>query len=68
MHGYVGQYEGLRATLYLELVPEDWFPAQGPIHPFFTSETNTLGLTERIFPRTIAATRFKNFKSVIAGC
>ncbi len=57
MKGYPGQHQGLRASLYVELLPSEWFPVN---NPFLTSESNTLGLTKEISPEIVAATRFRN--------
>lgn len=56
MQGYLGRTEGLRATLYLEFVPSGWFPLN---NPFFSSESNTLGLTAPVSPESVAACRFR---------
>jgi len=55
MQGYLGRTEGLRATLYLEFVPSGWFPLN---NPFFSSESNTLGLTAPV-SESVAACRFR---------
>ena len=56
MQGYKGQHEGLRATLYLELLPGEWFPIN---NPFLSSESNTLGLTHPVTTEVVAASRFR---------
>lgn len=56
MRGYLGQFSGLRATLYLELLPREWFPIN---NPFLSSESYTLGLTAQITAEGIEAARFR---------
>lgn len=61
MNGFKGQHDGLRATLYLELVPREMYE-EAKVNPFFTSESNILGLTEKLTVEGIAATRYRTME------
>lgn len=57
MNGYVGRSGGLRATLYVQLIPKAWVTLLK--NPYFSSESNTLGLTAPITAECVAASRFQ---------
>lgn len=61
MNGYVGRHKGLRASLYLELVPRE-FLKEATSNPCWTSEANVLGLTAKITAAGIRAVRYRSLE------